>query len=411
MICRRTEDAVRGEDEKRIGNAYDAAPKHHVPDRKFRDAMGVHLDEWHGLYVEVRRDLAKGAPWGFHWWPVDPELTHWRRVFIADHLFCAVQDVPASLVEARFHLLELHDAHEREARRQRGGKAMAESPREHAEDHLPRLAANVHAKGLVRALGTAFDCVAAAVIGVCALPTKNIILADMPMVLDEKRWPKGTSETEVFQRETLSAVARAIKDAGEPGWHAWFDALRNTFVHRPARVDISGIKVSMLYDGDGDVVVSDVVHRMPREPALSDVQMFLAHPDRQPVLAELAGTTMDALVATAMRAINDVARVLRDVWAKRKARPDWLLQPAKQWADEALPSPSGFAGFAPGSAPYDPSGVKQNAPIKERLVAAGLLSHTPEHNSPDEGSASGSGRAPAARPADARATPTATGEK
>lgn len=45
--------------------------------------MGVDVYDWHCLYVELRRDLAKSAPWGIAWWPIDPALS---RMLVAHGL-------------------------------------------------------------------------------------------------------------------------------------------------------------------------------------------------------------------------------------------------------------------------------------------------------------------------------------
>ncbi len=413
---------MRSEDARRIGNAYDAAPSDRSPDRKLLEAMDVVVPSWRCLYVDLRLDLAKEAPWGFPWWPVDDELTHPRRASIADHLYSAVQCVPWSLIEARYHLLELHQAHEDEAKRHVGLKATTYSHERHFEDHLPLLAAKAHIKALVRALGTAFDCAAAAVVGIAALP-KDIKKADMPMVLEEDRWPKGQSNDARLQREILENVARVITSAGPTGWHRWFSDLRNTFIHRPGLVDITGIKCADDLDRDGDVVVEDVIHRMPAEPALSDLQSFQRAPDGTPVLDEKTATTMDGLFQAATNVIEELGHLLRVVWAMRREQPSLLKQPAlKQWREDVLPTPPhSFAGFAPGSAPFEPAATFQDQPIKERLAAAALTDSTraawkqatpsgSPASSEREGSASGSGTPPA-RPAEARATPTVTGRE
>src|SRR5712692_3979436 len=141
------------------------------------------------------------------------------------------------MVEARLHLLELREARDKSAtetaRRMDlslGRPQLLRSAR--AADGIPDLAVAVHLAGLLRAMGSALDCLAGVVIGVAAVP-QPILWADFGNVTRKYLW-KVTAEdsTKRIHADLGLRLREIIDQAGPQGWLDWTLAYRNMVVHR-----------------------------------------------------------------------------------------------------------------------------------------------------------------------------------
>jgi len=161
---------MRNEDERRLDIPVSTAKNAEEIDGLFRHAVDAELPAADALVSEIRRDLSP-TTFGIGWWSPHPDPP--RRILISDHLLLCASGVGINMVEARLHLLELRDARTRWnedfAKRVRDSPSgLKLLPASNVRDELPRALASLHLGGLLRAVGSALDCLAAVVIGVAA---------------------------------------------------------------------------------------------------------------------------------------------------------------------------------------------------------------------------------------------------
>ncbi len=129
---------------------------------------------------------------------------------------------------------------------------------------------------------------------------------------------------------------------------------------------------SGIVDASGlPILRTDVIHQLPRDPARSDVEMFLAAP-HAPVLSESAEMTLLGVLESTMRLIGDAGARLLDIWRMRRANRALLPQPRDQWPGGASAAAAGFDGYAPGSMPYNPEHIRSDETLVRRMRAASL---------------------------------------
>jgi|GEM_PF-4523205 len=127
-----------------------------------------------------------------------------------------------------------------------------------------------------------------------------------------------------------------------------------------------------MYGADAvPIMRARVANHLPRDPGLSDVEVFL-EPANTPVLTEDAEQTLDGLLKSTKSLIEGAAHELMEVWTWRKAHPDSLAQPAAQWPRGASTEGLGFSGYAPGSLEYSPEMMMTHPIVVHRMRAAAL---------------------------------------
>jgi hypothetical protein len=89
-----------------------------------------------------------------------------------------------------------------------------------------------------------------------------------------------------------------------------------------------------------------------------------------PVLNEIAATTINGIYKSTLTFINDVTTELLTMWQRRRADPDLVPQPAKQWPEIPSSRPTRFAGYRDGDVPFQPDALTLNPILGLRLTAA-----------------------------------------
>jgi hypothetical protein len=129
---------------------------------------------------------------------------------------------------------------------------------------------------------------------------------------------------------------------------------------------------SGIIGGDGlEVISTDAIHQLPRDPGRSDVEMFL-EAATAPVLEESAEMTLTSMVESLLRLTGEIGELLVALWQTRRGDPPLIRQPREQWPDGPSVATTGFAGHAPGSTPYNPSQLRTDEVLVRRLRAASL---------------------------------------
>lgn len=216
-------------------------------DDAFADAVQADAPSLRGQGTEIAGDMdRKHGIWGVGWWFPHPGTK--RRILISDYLLRAASDVETNLVEAKVHLLELASALEEEDRfveraidyDDEGMAHIAMPPRLAAIDDLPRILRGMHIAGFFRAIGSAVDCLAAAAVGVLAIPERIqfIDLGQVRKALD--KGPGADSAVADLWQPVKDAVASAA--SSQPGWLDWTLDYRNTLVHRARPITTTSLK-------------------------------------------------------------------------------------------------------------------------------------------------------------------------
>jgi hypothetical protein len=337
----------------------------------------VDVPVWRDLGNELLGDLDERV-FGVGWWAPHPGTS--RRVLISDHLCTCIRSVEANLVEASLHLIEATDFWERES--DFHARAVALTPggptvelperRRPLDDAVPAMA-TLHSVGFIRAVAGAMDCFGAAVVGIAALRT-SLLHADLDSARKALARVGGANAGEQMQAQFAVELETLIARSGPPGWLRWLVDLRNTLIHRGRRLQMSELRPvpSGIADSAGRPVIrTHVIHQLPRDPARSDVEMFLemAHP---PVLTESAMVTLQGVLESVLRIIQEGGSLLLDVWRRRRDSPKLLIQPREQWPSGASTAAAGFEGYAPGSMPYNPAQLRSDATLLRRMRAASL---------------------------------------
>jgi hypothetical protein len=366
---------MRREDTEKLQQPYPTATP--INDR-FADALGVTLPAARDLHREVFADFDETA-YGIGWWTPHPGTS--RRILIGDQLLMCIAGIETNLVEARLHLLELADFDEQEDRivahavkHDRQGRPSVKMPeRTKPADDLPHLMAALHIAGFFRAVGSALDCLGGAIIGVLALPA-SILKADIDKAissLDKVKNPvtAGGEVQVAFQAE----LAALIASAGPAGWLPWTTDHRNMLVHRgrrlqPFRLEKRG--AVLLAADSSPVVLARAVRQLAQDPGLSDVEAFASA--RAPVLTEDSKVTLKGVIGSALALSETTAASLVQIWRRRRSEPTLLAQPKEQWPQGRSTASRGFAGYKPGTVPFNIDWLVSNPTFVKRLKVAAL---------------------------------------
>lgn len=350
-------------------------------------ALDVVLPNVGRLEAVIFGDMREASPHGISWWS---QLAPERRILIGDQLYACVQSIMVNMVEARLHYLELLDWTERAGTQMEAvfnaetsearGDALRPS---NAMEVLTRWLGAAQVAGVIRALSSALDCLAGAIIGVVGVPTKILKadFKDVRVVLRRRAGKRagGGSECDVLQGRFSETLEERIAAAGPPGWVDWMLDYRNMLVHRGRRVEVGQVvrhPVGRDLPGTGEVAEVRAVQHLPRDPARSDVEVHRGMTDPAAlVLTEDARTTVDGLVGSTAALVEDVAGELLGVWGDRRGNADTMGQPECQWG--SISEATGFPGYHPDEYPLRSADVAMMNPLlARRLRAASVLRST-----------------------------------
>jgi hypothetical protein len=370
---------MRKEDLMKLQTAYPHGQESAADDR-FARALDVSLPRLRELADAIFTDFNE-TTFGVGWWAAH-SLGAARRILISDHLHECAISVETNLVEAKLHLLEYVDAAERESHFVRNAvtlnadctvKSLKFPPRLKPADDLARHLVALHEGGFARAIGSALDCLGGVIVGVLGLKT-SLLRADINRAREVlgKVDPNAGPETSI-QVDFARTLEAAIVSAGPDRWLDWATDFRNMLVHRGRRLHLTSIEPrgNALFDHTGHPVgLVRAIPQMPRDPALSDVEVLLS--DVPPVLEEEAETTMRGALRSTLALAEAMSARLASVWSLRRATPALIEQPREQWKTVPSAPLSPFAGYDRASLPYDPKVLAGNPDLLRRLRCAAL---------------------------------------
>jgi hypothetical protein len=369
---------MRASDITRLATAYGGDPDAPTPGPA--SALEVDLPLCRQLAEMILEDLTTAPPYGIAWWAPHPGTS--RRILISDQLYACTESVSANMIESALHRLEFLDSSDQLSNRfanavtMQSGRPVIKLPRPHSPlEELSLHTMRLHYVGCVRALAGALDCMAGTIIGVLALPIR-ILKADFNSVRTvlKRKVSSTATDGERIQAGFAAELDRVINSAGPDSWFEWTLQFRNMLVHRGRRIELGQYvpRTPVLLGPDGKPVLRvRVVTHLPRDPGLSDVEVFL-EPSNTPILTEDAEQTLEGLIESTKSLIEGTARALTNVWNWRRAHPRELRQPPEQWRQGVSMHSIGFPGYAPGSFPYSPNMLSSHPVILKRLLAAAL---------------------------------------
>jgi len=358
-------------DEKRWKQPYGIAADG-PPDLRLAEFAELGLINCIDLGDAIMSDLSVDVG-GVGWWVAD--LPPSERVLISDHLLGCIRAVSSNIFEACAALLAYREADaEFVAYLQRGlrsnGRYQMPPPRGPYDDLLA-IRADANIANVARALGSALDCLGAAIVGVAGLPT-SIVRADLGASQKElgraaRREPRGQWATLASQVET------SIERAGPAGWLLWLMDLRNMLVHRGRRV--STISSSVTAASPGRPATLTAVRLLPVSPALTEIEAWVGDGGYcMSLLSEPAEATLAGTIGSAAKTVDAVCAALLDVWLVRRADPELIPQPMKQWTVPKRQDGPRFTGYQPDlDLSSNVSSIGASDEAAYRLRAAGMI--------------------------------------
>lgn len=324
---------------------------------------------------------------GIGWWRPYPDDK--RRILIGDHLVQSTQSIRINLIEAGLHSLEYLDSYERISQRMARvlsvDRGLAYPKPLSPYDLLPERMLTLHVCGFFRALASALDCLAAAAIGVVAIP-QSILRADLSSLF---RWLRGESHPRQRRHPIHSALASELDEitgrAGPPGWTDWILDYRNMLVHRGRRTEVNILRVeSHILDTAGRPIPRTIPTLLfAKDPHLSDIQAHLLSPTN--VVREDAARLIPAALESTRYFVNEVCASLVQRWSERREGRESVPQPRQQWPTlAAIPKP--FDGYGGEKVEVSPDTMMTAPSGMDRLTAACL---DREHRSLWEGALTG----------------------
>lgn len=315
------------------------------PDLRLAKFTGLPLENVVALGDEILADLSP-AIYGVGWW--QHHLPARERVLISDHLLACTRAISHNILEAQAGLLAYREATaDFDALLQRGCKSGGEwehpAPRGPWDD-LVGIREDAALAAIVRALGSALDCLGGATVGVCGLPA-NIVRADLTTA--RKTLGKvAEADPHGLSAAMLRVFTDAITKAGPTGWLSWLTELRNTIVHRGRRV--TTISQTVIDRGRKVEPLLESVRVLPSSPGATEVDSWAKTGGYfGSLLREPADTTLNGVLRSTVVTVDAVCAELRRVWARRREDQELIRQPAAQWKDEQTVAP--FSGYEPDS--------------------------------------------------------------
>lgn len=310
------------------------------------------------------------------------------KILVSDYLVGAIESITANLRESRESLERYHlvlqkiekraTTHTRRAER-RGESPGAIGPPLPDRD-LEFLQRDLAVTSFFRAIGSTFDNLGIAIAVLAGLRINVVERLTWPKLLTEgwKNLAVGLQGSR--QAEIRDAAIQAVADLGPEGWLSWAMGMRNMLVHRPRRIWTT--QLGTVRDGKGRLIAVRHLLMLPREPELSDVEMFRAGGEMQEsLLPEPAQETMGGVLGSTTTLVEAVGLVLLRLLEDRRQNPDAFHQPPVQWRDKVLPSRpmTLFQGYRPDYPMPSATALVMNPLSGERFKAAAVMKGEADH--------------------------------
>jgi len=344
-------------------------------DRRFHSALGADIPHAAKLAAEIFRDLDP-LTFGVSWWAT--LLPDHERILISDYLYQCANGIELNLVEAKLHYLEWLDTRDQENARIAGmaritdaGQFVSKLPRATKPiDDMPNNMEKLHVCGFFRSIGSAFDCLGAAIVGVLGLSV-NLRFADMnnARAVLKKLLDDGTAGGQ-FKIEFRDFLEDVIKKCGPEDWFDWTIQYRNMFVHRGRRLMMNHLtgRLPVLYDTRGfPIPRMTTTFHLAKHPDKSDVEATILGPT---MLNEDAAVTLEGIVKSSRDLLEVACERLVSLWNERRKEPALIPQPISQWNTTA--KKCAFRGYKPETPPLPMQVFITNPNFYRRMLASSM---------------------------------------
>ena len=356
-------------DRSRLSQAYPPLGPDHDELARVSGALGLGLANTGELGDEIVADLDIYA-YGIGWWKrAYPKLDRRTRILLSDHLVGLARAIPGNLMEARIERLEFDDAAARfrewVERDHEPGKQFGIKPPLSAYDEISPMRAETHLAGMLRAWGSALDCLGGCLVGVAGLRA-DLVRADAGSA--RKALEKDAPGVRVLENLQAALVA-AESQAGPDAWREWLVAMRNTVVHRGRHISSWTIEVN-------DAGVDGFGLKLPVSPEFTEVDRLIRTGGAIASNFEAsAGEFLDKMQDAVVTYVEQSCAALTRLWRARRADPALVVQSPKQWRQSSkliVPVPQ-FQGFAPNASSGPVTAMGAGSEATRRLQAAGMV--------------------------------------
>lgn len=355
---------MRPEDEARLEEGFRTDdPKQHELETDQR--LGLNWPGVQELRDMILNDLSERPPYGIGWWTPKCDRVTPHRILIGDYLYTCAANVAHHRVAARIHWLEYRSHLENEVFIPTHESVLGPPESPHAFLRRGTMA-DIHRNGLLYALASTLDCLAAVIIGIVPLP--------LPIKTASFRKTRRCIErSEAPECATATGRLKDIFDKTDrEGWVDWMLDYRNTLVHRGRRQQFNELEsASAIVTPSGLPARSRARRYLPSKPALSDIEAFLAaNSEDEFALREDACQTLRGLLDRETRLVEGVVAVLLEVWRERKDEPTRHQPFVKQWPVSKVGDVCGFTGFERSRSEMTGESILANPTLRRRLAAS-----------------------------------------
>lgn len=363
---------MRDSDVRRLKTRYRSVDPNVPNDRRLNDNTGLGIGSIIDLGDLLRDDL-DSVNHGIGWWQAYTGINTKTRILISDYLLSCARDVTTNMLEAHAHRLEFdHASDDFKAYIERGiqkNRTVIPPPRG-MYDELSNFRVGAHLVGMLRAFGSALDCLGGCIVGVAGLPTDIVRTSHAIARRDLPNQATSIPRLGKLHADLIQCEAAA----GPTGWISWLVGMRNTVVHRARRI------VSYNVDrGPSGRVTVDLL--LPRAPELTEVEGWIYAGG---YVASHFQTPADAFLTELTKSvssyIDSTAKLLATLWRERKSDPSLIMQPIQQWKNPTgliNPVPT-FSGYPLPPLPGQITGVGTANETALRLTAAALTDRGPD---------------------------------
>lgn len=357
-----TPNTVLASDISRLDKPFQSSdPKHQ--ERELEERLGIKTPNVRLLRKAVFSDLSTTPPYGIGWWLPQCEEVTPHRILIGDHILVCADSISTHLIAARIHWFHFlaHSENERYFPTRNSPIGPSRSPL----DYLRRgPLAETDRDGLLRALCSALDCLAALTIGVYPLPDR------IKTASFSRTFPRSP---ERHGHDPLAEIRATVLRHNAGGWLHWMLDYRNMLIHRGLRLQFHESEPDTTILGPSRIPARFRTRRhLPRSPSLSDIEAFVdADSAEAYMIREDARETLEGLLVRSERLIDDISARLLSRWTVRRDNPQVALQPfAQQWRQAGPNERSNFKGFSPDDGTVSGSSFLLNPSSEHRFSAA-----------------------------------------
>lgn len=336
--------------------------------------LGTDLPYLRRLQSLLAIDMGGTSAVGIGWWEGELAL----NAIVADYIYSLPRSIEENVLNAFLHLEDIKLRNIERIRSYefavQGVRGSVQADLKNGPNHyLNEAQINTHCVGFFRAIGSALDCMAALVIGICAIE-KEIVTSGFSSI-DVK---KLNAEKGVFSGcESFQKLLFIFSD--DLSWIEYVSDLRNTYVHRSRRLHVEELKVvdenpRLLSHRGFPILRSEIIRHLPAAPFLTDVETMGIYKGKNAYLNEDYLLTLDEAYKKTFELLSSISVTLPGIWSFRKDNKIRVSQCMFQWNTKRIVKrikQNWFTGFVQKD-PFHTSQAQISGEVAFRMQSAGL---------------------------------------